>query len=610
MIPFSARTTMSENNNTNPADADASVQIEQVKLLYANLPVTQIVTLVVALTLLIVEWPMVDQVWASAWMSLVCLSALVRIVLSVRFSRRTLTLADVRRWRTYFLVTAAFSGIAWGSTAFLLYPTDSVIHQVFLIFVLVGMVAGGMTALTPVLPAFILFSLFSLLPLMARYFATGDFMHVAMGWAAAIYLVSLTLIGTRIHETISKSLYLRFENDQLIENLKQSNLILERRVKERTHALEEADLRKNEFIAMLAHELRNPLAPMSAAVSLFGQVTSPAMRNDAVAIMRRQLQQMSRLVDDLLDISRIQKGAISLIFDTVEVRRFLEASIETTRPQINASDQKITMVLPPDPVFVKGDEARLAQVISNILNNASKFAPHGGTIHIIAERKLDQVLIRVTDSGIGIPAHYLETIFDMFVQVDGSSERSKGGLGIGLALVKQIVTLHGGSVKAVSRGVGFGSEFIVMLPIAVASSGSLPFASRALPRRDPGKDRKILIVDDNVDAVQALAHVLRTKGHEVREAFDGQHALVIASEFKPEIVICDIAMPGMDGYEVAKRLRDMFPTGLTLIAVTGYGTEEDRARAKQAGFDAHFVKPANIEDLQVTIDRAKGGAQN
>jgi len=149
-----------------------------------------------------------------------------------------------------------------------------------------------------------------------------------------------------------------------------------------------------------------------------------------------------------------------------------------------------------------------------------------------------------------------------------------------------------------------------MLPIAVASSGSLPFASRALPRRDPGKDRKILIVDDNVDAVQALAHVLRTKGHEVREAFDGQHALVIASEFKPEIVICDIAMPGMDGYEVAKRLRDMFPTGLTLIAVTGYGTEEDRARAKQAGFDAHFVKPANIEDLQVTIDRAKGGAQN
>src|SRR6185436_14460962 len=285
--------------------------------------------------------------------------------------------------------------------------------------------------------------------------------------------------------------------------------------------------RKNEFIAMLAHELRNPLAPMSAAVSLFGQVTSPTMRNDAVAIMRRQLQQMSRLVDDLLDISRIQKGAISLIFDTVEVRRFLEASIETTRPQINASDQKITMVLPPDPVFVKGDEARLAQVISNILNNASKFAPHGGTIHIIAERKLDQVLIRVTDSGIGIPAHYLETIFDMFVQVDGSSERSKGGLGIGLALVKQIVTLHGGSVKAVSRGVGFGSEFIVMLPIAI-SSGALPFAPRVVPRRDPGKEKKILIVDDNVDAVQSLALVLRTKGHEVRETFDGRHALVIA----------------------------------------------------------------------------------
>jgi CheY-like chemotaxis protein/two-component sensor histidine kinase len=326
--------------------------------------------------------------------------------------------------------------------------------------------------------------------------------------------------------------------------------------------------------------------------------------------MRRQLQQMVRLVDDLLDISRIQKGAISLRFDTVEVRRFLEASIETTRPQVNASEQKITMALPADPLFVKGDEARLAQVISNILNNASKFAPHGGTIHVVAERKSDQALIRITDSGIGIPAHYLETIFDMFVQVDGASERSRGGLGIGLALVKQIVSLHGGSVKAASRGVGFGSEFIVMLPIAVESREPLPIESRALPRRDRGKERKILIVDDNVDAVQSLALVLRTKGHEVREAFDGQHALVIASEFTPDIAICDIAMPGMDGYELAKRLRAMYPTGLTLIAVTGYGTEEDRARTKESGFDAHFVKPANIEDLQLTIDRAKGGVTN
>ncbi|MEO8157042.1 MAG: ATP-binding protein [Betaproteobacteria bacterium] len=313
---------------------------------------------------------------------------------------------------------------------------------------------------------------------------------------------------------------------------------------------------------------------------------------------------MVRLVDDLLDINRIQRGVISLRMQTVPVGNFVRLGIETVRPLIEACNQKLEVTLTSQPLFVRGDEARLAQVVSNILNNASKFTTHGGVIRLAAERQSGEVSISVKDNGIGIAEGDLQSIFNMFAQVDGSLTRSEGGLGIGLALVRQLVDLHGGHVTARSDGVGHGSEFVVTLPVA-ADEFALP-GRRESQRREIAARRNILVIDDNVDSAKTLATLLRTKGHEIREAFDGEHAMVIASEFAPDVVICDIAMPGMSGLEVANRLRTMFPTGLTLIAISGYGTEEDRARSRQASFDAHFSKPANIEELQSIIDNSAG----
>ncbi|HEX7955128.1 MAG TPA: ATP-binding protein [Burkholderiales bacterium] len=582
--------------------ADACVRIEQVRLIYANLPITQVVTLLIALALLSAQWSVVDHGHALAWAALLGVTTVSRIVLGIRFGRWVPTLAEAERFRRHFLLSAAIAGIVWGSTAFLLYPAESVVHQVFLAFVLAGLVAGGMTALTPVLPAFFVFSACALLPVIGRYLAGGDLIHGAMGATGLVFLLSLLLIGRRIHDTIARSLHLRFENDQLIGDLKRSNEILEQRVRERTFALEEADRRKNEFMAMLAHELRNPIAPMSAAVSVLAQANSPAMRNDALAVMRRHLQQMVRLVDDLLDINRIQRGVMSLRMETVSLSGIVRMGVETVRPLIDASGQQLEVTLPSEPLYVRGDEARLAQVVSNLLNNACKFTDHGGVIRLAVERQESEVAIRVTDTGIGIAANQLETIFNMFTQVDGSLTRSEGGLGIGLALVKQLVELHAGSVTARSEGPGHGSEFVVRLPVAAA--GSLQPARREPQRRAPSRPRNILVIDDNVDAAKTLAILLRTKGHEVREAFDGEHAIAIASEFNPEVVVCDVAMPGMSGYEVATRLRKMFPAGLTLIAVSGYGAQEDRERSRRATFDVHLVKPANIEELQSVIDSA------
>jgi CheY-like chemotaxis protein/two-component sensor histidine kinase len=301
---------------------------------------------------------------------------------------------------------------------------------------------------------------------------------------------------------------------------------------------------------------------------------------------------MVRLVDDLLDINRIQRGVISLRMQTVPVGNFVRLGIETVRPLIEACNQKLEVTLTSQPLFVRGDEARLAQVVSNILNNASKFTTHGGVIRLAAERQSGEVSISVKDNGIGIAEGDLQSIFNMFAQVDGSLTRSEGGLGIGLALVRQLVDLHGGHVTARSDGVGHGSEFVVTLPVA-ADEFALP-GRRESQRREIAARRNILVIDDNVDSAKTLATLLRTKGHE------------IASEFAPDVVICDIAMPGMSGLEVANRLRTMFPTGLTLIAISGYGTEEDRARSRQASFDAHFSKPANIEELQSIIDNSAG----
>jgi signal transduction histidine kinase/ActR/RegA family two-component response regulator len=586
------------------ADAAELVRLEQVKLAYANLPVSQIMVLLAALALAFVQWPAVGPLRVLGWLTCMCLITLIRILLGVIFSRSSPAVGDIGRWRNYLVASAVASGLVWGSTAFLLYPSDSAVHQVFIAFVLAGMVAGAMTVLTPVLAAFVLFAPCALLPIIGRYLFTGDFIHYAMGWMSLLFLLSVLLVGRRVHDTIAKSLYLRFENSELIEKLTRTNDALEGRVRERTSALEEADRRKNEFLALLAHELRNPLAPMTTAMSLIGQASTPALRNHAVGIMRRQLQQMVRLVDDLLDASRIQKGLLSLRLECVEVNRFLASGLEMARPGIEAAGQHLTVARPTEPLFVMGDEARLAQMVSNILNNASKFTAAGGQIHLAAERHGNQVSISVKDGGIGIPVDKLQAIFDMFVQVDPSLKRARGGLGIGLSLVRNLVDMHGGTVKAMSEGEGRGSEFVIKLPLIVEFNNDPPVVSPLLQHRNPSQRQQILVVDDNKDAAALLTLLLRMRGHEVREAYDGVSALEMATQSKPSIVISDIGMPGMSGLELARALRDMFPHGLKLIAVSGYGSDEDKNRAKHAGFDQHFVKPVSMEDLELAIDDA------
>jgi signal transduction histidine kinase len=364
--------------------------------------------------------------------------------------------------------------------------------------------------------------------------------------------------------------------------------------------LRQADRRKDEFLAVLAHELRNPLAPIRNAIHVLklagarGEIVEQAQQ-----MAERQIQHMTRLVDDLLDVSRIMRGKVELRREPVDLATVISRAVETARPTIDAEGHELTISLPDEPVWVEADVVRLAQIVSNLLNNSAKYTPNGGRISLTAAREGQYAVVRVRDTGIGIPPEMLPRIFDMFMQVEPTSARSKIGLGIGLTLVKNLVGLHGGTVEAHSAGAGEGSEFIVRLPLAAAPSekdgarmGGGP-ATRGVPRR------RLLVVDDNVDAAESLAMLLRLGGHDVQVAHDGAAALKLAAASPPDLAFLDIGMPGMDGYELARRvrkhegLRDVY-----LVALTGWGQEEDRRRTREAGFDHHLVKPVEPEAIQ------------
>jgi signal transduction histidine kinase len=362
-------------------------------------------------------------------------------------------------------------------------------------------------------------------------------------------------------------------------------------------ALREADRRKNEFLSMLAHELRNPLAPIRNALHVLhlSGLDRPEL-HWAREVIDRQVQHLIRLVDDLLDVSRITRGKIRLQTEPVDVAVVVARAVETSRPLIDARRHELAVNLPGEPVCVQADAIRLSQVLSNLLNNAAKFTDEGGRIGLAVAREGGEVVLRVTDSGAGIPAEMLPCVFDLFMQADRTLDRSQGGLGIGLTLVRHLVEMHGGRVEALSPGVNQGSEFVVRLPLL---SGASPAASAngcgTAPAAAP---RRVLLVDDNVDAADSLALLLSLGGHEVRAVHDGPSALRAAAEFRPEVVLLDIGLPGMDGYEVARRLRQCAEVaGTLLVAVTGYGREEDRRRSREAGFDFHLVKPADPQQL-------------
>jgi PAS domain S-box-containing protein len=374
-------------------------------------------------------------------------------------------------------------------------------------------------------------------------------------------------------------------------------------------SLREADRLKDEFLAMLAHELRNPLAPIRNALHIMKQpAANGAVLGQSRDMAERQVQHMARLLDDLLDVSRISRGKIELRKDLLDLASVLNRTAEAVRPLIEERGHEFSIALPAGPLRVEGDATRLEQVMTNLLNNAAKYTDPGGRIALSASREGSEIVLRVKDTGIGIAPDMLPRVFDLFVQAERRLDRSQGGVGIGLTLVRKLVELHGGSVEARSEGHGRGSEFVVRLPAPAADARGGQTGAEDGGRPAPALARhRVLVVDDNVDAADSLAMILRLSGQEVRLAYDGPTALLTAQAFRPQVILLDIGMPGMDGYEVARRLReDPRLKPVLLVAMTGWGQEEDRRRSFLAGFDHHLVKPAEPDVLQRLLASSVG----
>jgi len=372
--------------------------------------------------------------------------------------------------------------------------------------------------------------------------------------------------------------------------------------------LSEADQRKNEFLATLAHELRNPLAPLQGGIDLLRETAdNPATVHRVRDLMERQLKHLVHLVDDLLDIARITGNQLSLRKESIDLKSLVESAVETNQPLLAASRHQLTIKIPEEPIHLQADPTRIAQVLGNLLNNACKYTPPGGRIVIAARRNGNEAVISVSDDGIGIPPESLSAVFDMFTRVGrGNSTNGQGGLGIGLSLVRRLVELHGGSVTADSPGTGGGTTFTVRLP-ALSPEVTLPSATVAIPE-DGGspaaKGLRILIADDNTDAAASLSALLEVSGHSTRLAADGRQALQTARDFRPDIVFLDIGMPGMNGYEVARELRRTDGmVNAVLIALTGWGSQDDQARSRAAGFDHHLTKPARFAEIERLLHR-------
>jgi PAS domain S-box-containing protein len=359
--------------------------------------------------------------------------------------------------------------------------------------------------------------------------------------------------------------------------------------------LKEADRRKDEFLATLAHELRNPLAPVRHAVQVLRLKGpgEPELRWGR-DVIDRQLEHLTRLIDDLMDLSRITRNKLELRKERIELAEVIQGAVESSRPLIAQCGHELTVTLPPEPVILHGDVVRLAQVFLNLLNNAAKYTERGGRIWLTAEREDGEVVVRVKDTGVGIPPEKLPRLFEMFFQVDRTLERSQGGLGIGLSLVRRLVELHGGRVEARSEGAGKGSEFIVRLPVLVEEPKPPPAQELGSNGSAKAMARRILVADDNRDAADSLAMLLRLAGHEVRTAYDGAAGVEVAERFRPEVALLDIGMPKLNGYDVCRHIREAeWGQDVVLIAMTGWGQEEDRRRTAAAGFDVHMVKPVN-----------------
>jgi signal transduction histidine kinase len=373
--------------------------------------------------------------------------------------------------------------------------------------------------------------------------------------------------------------------------------------RERTaETLKQADRRKDEFLAILAHELRNPLAPIRNSLQILRMTgCSDPTAERVCEMMERQVNQMVRLVDDLMEVSRITRGLIELRKEETDLTTVIRSAVDTSKPLIEAKQHQLAISLPPDPIPLYGDSIRLGQVVANLLNNSAKYTDRGGQIWLTAKRDGSTAVISVRDNGIGLSADMLPVVFEMFMQVDRSTNRSEGGLGIGLTLVKNLVEQHGGSIAAHSDGSGKGSEFTVRLPITVPASHESRAPSTIGMAPDVPR-RRVLVVDDNYDAAASLGMLLKYLGADVHTANDGAAALSAIESYRPDVVLLDIGMPVMDGFEVARRIRENRDNdNIVLVALTGWGQADDRNRTRAAGFNHHLVKPADISSIQTLL---------
>ena len=396
------------------------------------------------------------------------------------------------------------------------------------------------------------------------------------------------------------------ERARIEEALRLANQDLEQRVRERTDALERADRRKDEFLAVLGHELRNPLAPIVSAIEVLEWTgVSESNASQARAVVRRQVRHMTRLIDDLLDVGRITSDRLVLQLSAVDMTAVIAAAVETSRPVVEEFGHRLTITSPTRAIMLQADAARLSQVLSNLLTNAAKYTPLGGEIHVVADADAEGVTIRVRDDGVGIERQHLQSIFDLFVRVGQADGLGGGGLGIGLALAQRFVQMHGGRLEATSEGTGKGSEFSIWLPPSILTVPA--HDAGVLGDTDPQHRRRVLVVDDNHDAADMLSAMLMGWGHDARPAYESETALALAEEFEPEIALLDLGLPGMDGYALGERLRSRpWACALVLVAVTGRGQEDDRARTRDAGFNDHLVKPVALDGLRSVINSSVG----
>ncbi len=426
-------------------------------------------------------------------------------------------------------------------------------------------------------------------------------------------LIGVLSFGTRSrpHLKLDELAVLEVVCDQIAMTMERTRLIseLQRRAKD----LAEVDRRKDQFLAMLAHELRNPLAPIVNALEVMRlrEEQDPILMR-AARVMERQVRHMVRLVDDLLDVSRISTGKVTLRQEPVVLSEIVQLAVETSRPLITERGHQFDITLPNEPVRLFADRTRLSQVISNLLNNAAKYTDPGGRIHLLCEHAGNEVVIRVVDTGIGISEELLPRIFDLFVQSERAADRALGGLGIGLTVVQRLVEMHGGSIVARSEGLGHGSEFVVHLPCTVVmpdppskSSAENQISAGPATTAPTKTGLHILLVEDHPDIRESMQYLLLVHGHKVDVAADGLEGIRVALERRPEVALIDIGLPKLDGYQVAARIRAEMPQPPALIALSGYGQPRDRSRATAAGFDAHLVKPVQLEELLRVLNEVR-----